>query len=67
MKKNKTLLLFLLANGYSREQIKSTLKKLHLPYDENALNFLSQSIYDDLKVFKNRPLKYTYFAVFINA
>ncbi len=65
--KYENLLLALLANGYSREQIKSTLKKLNLPYDEETLDFLSQNIYDDLKAFKNRPLNHTYFAVFIDA
>ena len=65
--KYESLLLALLANGYSREQIRATLKKLNLPYDEETLDFLAQNIFDDLKSFKDRELKNTYLAVFIDA
>jgi len=42
------LLLALLANGYSKAKIKTTLKKLNLPYSEDSLEELVNLIYDGL-------------------
>lgn len=60
-------LLALLANGYSRAKIKSTLEKLNLPYSEDSLEELVNLIYDHLQFYKQNPLPEEMFAVFIDA
>ena len=61
------LLLALLANGYSKAKIKTTLKKLNLPYSEDSLEELVNLIYDHLQFYKQNPLPEEMFAVFIDA
>lgn len=61
------LLLALLANGYSRSKIKTTLEKLNLPYSEESIEELVSLIYDHLQFYKQNPLPEEMFAVFIDA
>ncbi len=61
------LLVALLANGYSRSRIKSTLEELGLPYNEVSVEELVNLIYDHLKFYKETPIDEEMFAVFIDA
>jgi len=61
------LLLALLVNGYSRSKIKRTLESLRLPYQEEAIEDLTDFIYDHLDAYKTSPLPEELFAVFIDA
>ena len=61
------LLLALLVNGYSRSKIKRTLESLRLPYQEEAIDDLTDFIYDHLDAYKTSPLPEELFAVFIDA
>jgi len=61
------ILLSLLANGYSKSQIKTTLKNLSLPYNDEALATLTDLIYDHLDFYKTQPIDGEFFAVIIDA
>jgi len=61
------LLLALLVNGYSRAKIKATLERLGMPYREEAIEDLTDLIYDHLDAYKTSPLPEEMFAVFIDA
>ncbi len=61
------LLLALLVNEYSRSRIKSTLQTLGLPYREEAIEDLTDLIYDHLDAYKTSPLPEELFAVFVDA
>jgi len=66
-KEYENILLAFLANGYSRSQIKNTLAKLNLPYNEESLSSLIDLIYDHLNFYKEQPLEDRYIAIFIDA
>ncbi|HCZ06703.1 MAG TPA: hypothetical protein DHV12_06180, partial [Thermotogae bacterium] len=61
------LLLALLVNGYSRANIKRTLETLNLPYREEAIEDLTDLIYDHLDAYRTSPLPEELFAVFMDA
>ena len=61
------LLLALLVNGYSRSKIKLTLQTLGLPYREEAIESLTDLIYDHLDAYKTSLLPEELFAVFVDA
>ena len=61
------LLLALLANGYSRAQIASTLKRLGLPYHEDDVTQLVKDLQQVCQDYQSQQLDSDWLAVFIDA
>nr|WP_281364555.1 transposase [Thermosipho japonicus] len=57
----------LFVNGYSRSMVRATLQTLNLPYQEEAIEDLTDLIYDHLDAYRTSPLPEELFAVFIDA
>jgi transposase-like protein len=61
------LLIAMLANGYSRAQMERALKRLGLPFSEEALAEAQALIREHLNFYQTQPLKADLFAVLIDA
>lgn len=61
------LLLGLLSNGYSKAQIKQTLKQLGMDYSEEALKNVVEMVKERLDYFKQRTFKCDWLSIFIDA
>ena len=59
-------LISLLVNGYSKNQIVRTLKKLELPYSEEQIERIKEGLKEKLEDFKNRQLKEDWFCMIID-
>lgn len=62
-----SLLLAMLANGYSQAQMERALKTLDLPLSLEALEEAKALIRDQLSFYKTQPLGSDWFAIFIDA
>jgi len=61
------LLLGMLANGYSKSQMKQSLKRLGLSFSDDALEAVVELVKEKLEYFKQRSLKSDWLCVFIDA
>lgn len=61
------LILGMIANGYSKSQMKQSLNRLGLPFSEEALEAVVELVKEKLEYFKKRPLKSDWLCVFIDA
>ena len=61
------LLIALLANGYNKNQIEKTVRKLGLPFSYEDVQDVEELIQDHLSFFKEQLLEPDWFAVFIDA
>jgi len=61
------LLITLIINGYSRKQIKLTLKNLGLPYQEEKIKDILNEINETCDYFKSRPLDPDWLCIYIDA
>lgn len=61
------LLLSLIANGYSKSEIKRTLKELGLSYSEGDIEEIRLALEGAVEDFKTRELKSEWLAIFIDA
>ena len=59
-------LISLLVNGYSKNQIARTLKKLELPYNQEQIEKIKEGLKEKVEDFKNRQLKEDWFCMIID-
>jgi len=59
-------LISLISNGYSKNQIQRTLKKLELPYSEQEIEKIKENLREKVEDFKTRQLKEDWFCMVID-
>ncbi|MCD6221628.1 transposase, partial [bacterium] len=59
-------LISLISNGYSKNQIQRTLKKLELPYSEQEIEKIKENLKEKVDDFKTRQLKEDWFCMMID-